>query len=95
VCVCVGVDDKVPGRYCEEACLFLGLVGWEALGDWWTLRRVWTVLGEHLGDREEVEVFVGVVGEAVVDIVAIEAAGQYRAVVVYKKVAAVVDFVGD
>ena len=94
MCVCVGVDDKVPGRYCEEACLFLGLVGWEALGDWWTLRRVWTVLGEHLGDREEVEVFVGVVGEDVVGIVAIEAAEQYRAVVVYK-VAAVVDFVGD
>jgi hypothetical protein len=42
-----------------------------------------------------VEVFVGVVGEDVVGIVAIEAAEQYRAVVVYKKVAAVVDFVGD
>jgi hypothetical protein len=92
--VCVGVDDRVPGRYCEGACLFLGLVGWEALADWWTLRRVWTVLGEHLGDREVVEVFAGAVGEAVVGIVAVEAAEQYRAVVAYK-VAAVVDFVGD
>jgi hypothetical protein len=59
------------------------------------LRKVWTVLGEHLGDREVVEALIGVVEVVVVGIVAIEGAGQYKAVVACKKVAAVVYFVGD
>jgi hypothetical protein len=42
-----------------------------------------------------VEALLGVVAGAVGGIVAIEAAGQDKAVVAYKKVAAVVDFVGD
>lgn len=73
--VCVGVDGGVPGRYCEGACPFLGSAEWEALGDWWMLRKVWSVLGEHLGDREAVEALLEVEAGVVGGIGAIEVVG--------------------